>query len=270
MYVDVMQVRNSEVLVFRQWMGVRRFGDTIETARQVGTYQGGVTKGVQKRIQKCITLLIQSSPKRRIWNPVSENFHDFQLSFTTLTIPDHGTDSASDIYAKCLAPFIRWARNKGMRSYVWKCELQARGAVHYHIAANVFMHYQDVQNEWNKHMKKAGYLQGFAKEHGHFRPNSVDVHAVYKVDDMERYLGKYLSKTGGTVVGKVWDASQNLKDSKYFSTELTPKNLEKLRKLAKSESKGEHCTYFRIPPATGIQVLDNIQRIEYQTHISLI
>lgn len=233
-------------------------------------YAGKVTKGVQKRIQKCITLLIQSSPMRRIWNPVAEKFHDFQLAFITLTIPDHGTDTAKDIYSKCLAPFLRWARSIGLRKYVWKAELQTRGAVHYHIATDVFVHYADAQNAWNKYMKKAGYLDAYAKKHKNFKPNSVDVHAVYRVDDMERYLGKYLSKTGGAIQGKVWDASKTLKDGKYFSTELTPQNLHLLRKNCISEKASEHCTFFRISPNTGMGIMDVVQRSEYQNFITSI
>lgn len=275
MYVPVMQVRNSEVIVYDQWTGARRAPE-LQEENLKGAYSGTVTDGAIKRLKKCVSLLVQKSPKKWIYNPVVDKHHQFRIGFITLTIADQGKDTAHDVYKNCLEPWLRWGRRQGMTDYVWKAELQQRGEIHYHVATNVFLHYQDIQDYWNRLQHKARYLDKYAKEHGHFRPNSVDVHAVKKVKDIERYLTKYMTKNlkrgdpNPAINGKIWDASQNLKSANYFSTEMTPRNLELLHSNATKVIETEHCKIFRMPPDSPIYTLDNVQRKSYHSFIQSI
>lgn len=273
MYVDVMQVRSAEVLIYRQWMGARSapkeknslFGDKK-------AYSGSITDGSRKRLSKAVSLLVQKSPTKWINNPVTGNSHQFRIGFVTLTVPDEKATDAKALYSKCLSKYLRWFRSTGATDYVWKVELQKRGVLHYHIATNQFVHWKDSRDVWNKYLKQAGYLQSFAKKHGHFKPNSSDVHAMRKIKAVEKYLVKYLSKTPGAqpINGKTWDASKNLKQAKYFTTELTPRNLDRLRSIAQHEHKGEHCTYYSIPQDSAIAIMDSLQQSNYRHHLSSI
>ena len=103
-----------------------------------------------------------------------------------------------------------------------KAELQERGQVHYHLTVNSFIHWQEIQNKWNKLQHKAGYLDDFAKKHRHYKPNSTDVHSVKNVKDIEAYLVKYICKNqkDKTLLnGKVWGCSSSL-EGKRFSIEV--------------------------------------------------
>lgn len=263
-------MRHSEAMIYRQWIGPRKppKPEHLKKLLEAKAYTGQVTAAVVKRMRRAISLLVQLSPKRKIYNPVSGRHHDFTVGFTTLTVADQLKDSAADVYKKCMAPWLKWARYRGMKHYVWKAELQKRGTIHYHIATNVFMHYQLVRDKWNIYQKKAGYLGKYAAVNGHFRPNSTDVHAVRKVGNIEAYLTKYLVKGGGGEInGKVWDCSTGLKSSKYFSTELTWRNLDQLRTYSKKEIVGEHSTIFRVPPGKPTLILDPVQLSEYQSHL---
>lgn len=273
MYVDVLQIRNAEALIFRQWMGPRYppKPDRADKMLSVGSYSGELKPAAIKRLRKAISLLIQCSPPRVIFNPVINKSHKFSIGFITLTVADQGRADEADVYKMCLAPWLKWARYKGMTSYVWKAELQQRGAIHYHIATNTFMHYQLIRDKWNVYQKKAGFLDSYAKVNGHFRPNSTDVHSIHKVGNIEAYLTKYLVKDGGgKIAGKTWDCSRNLKQAKYFSTELTPSNLDNLRTYCTAEIIGEHSTIFRLPQGQARLILDSVQIREYRKHLAAI
>lgn len=270
MYIDTLQMRHSEALIYRQWNGPRYppKKKQIEALLSTKAYSGTVTEGAKKRMRKAISLLVQKSPMQRIWNPVINKFHKFNIGFITLTIADQGKDTATDVYKKCLAPFLKWFRYRGLNEYVWKAELQERGTIHYHMAVNEFVHWQLVRDKWNVYQKKAGYLDKFARSHKHFRPNSTDVHAVWKVDNVEAYMLKYMSKDeDSTIKGKVWDCSKNLKDGKYFATELTWQNLDLLRTYCKKEIVGEYSTIFRLPAGQQKLILDPAQMLQYRNHL---
>lgn len=273
MYIPVMQVRNSEVIIYREWMGPRRAPTgQPKQFKQGQAYSGAMTDGAIKRLRRCVSLLVQKSPNRMIYNPVTAGRHRFRIGFVTLTVAEQGKDTAKDVYKKCMAPWLRWARRAGMEDYVWKAELQQRGALHYHIATNEFLHWKDIRDTWNKYQRKAGYLQKFAQAKGHYHANSTDVHAMRKVKNIERYLTKYMQKGVGAakINGKTWDASTNLKQAKYYATEMTPANLDKIRSIAQKEIKGEFSTIYRIPQDAAIAVLDTYQRQEYHSHLKSI
>jgi len=223
------------------------------------TYTGRVTAGSRKNMARVISLLVQSTPYKWIINPVTAKKQKFKLNFITLTVSS--TDqmlTAKEAHKALLEPMLQHFRNVyGMKSYIWKAELQKRGQIHYHITSDTFIHYEAIQKKWNSLQKKRGLLEGFASKYGHYNPNSTDVHSVYKMQNIEAYLVKYLGKHGGPdkaaaawveryskkrtyqtpegywftelpptyfnhvqltyTKGKIWDCSFNLKHGKYFT-----------------------------------------------------
>jgi len=205
-------------------------------------YQGEVTASTAKRIRTAVDIFLQVSPKRFIFNPVTEKRQLFQLSFITLTIPQEERILAPEGH-KALKVFLQhfkkpWHKRKmseQVRSYIWKAELQERGQLHYHITTNSFLHHVEIRRVWNDIQKARGWLDSFKMVHGHYNPNSTDVHAVQKINDIKRYLSKYLSKPNivpapelaeagfpalyitQSIGGKVWGCSEDLKGKKLFS-----------------------------------------------------
>ena len=203
------------------------------------TYTGKVTAGSQKRIAKAVSLLIQASPEKRIFNPVTGKHQNFKLSFITLTVSDAKKNyTAKECYKQLLEPFIlRLRRRYGVKSYIWKAELQKRGQIHYHLTTNVFIHFSDLRNDWNNLQRKAGYLDNYFQKKGHYDANSTDVHSVVKIKNIEAYLVKYLAKKESekeSTIGKIWDCSQNLKKYNYFTEFLDSELEEKLQILEDS------------------------------------
>lgn len=224
---------------------------TEEEQTKLKAYSGTVTKGVRKRIAKAVTLLIQSTEAKQFYSPVTGKKVNFKIGFVTLTVSDTTKNlTAKEAHKLLLEPFLRICRLKyKVNNYIWKAELQKRGQIHYHLTVDRFIHWRAIRNDWNKLQQKHGLLESYFKLKGHYDANSTDVHSVRKIQNLEAYLVKYLSKSdqnGTATVGKVWDCSKPLKQHTYF-TEIGISEIDS--KIAYYKDLGklvtqdlEHCT----------------------------
>ncbi len=254
-----MQLRGNSVLTYGQYdsdgrKGLQLFRSLNMAAQKKQAYSGRLTAGAKKRLTKAITIMVEGTRRRWIFNPVSKRSHLHQLTFVTLTVSD--TDTILDgkqAYKTLLAPFLQWLRKtKQVDTYIWKGELQDNGQIHYHVTLPNFIHFQELRDKWNELQKKAGIidkyrerqlswhrdgfklrrelldswpaykqLQAYNKgmETDWQSPNSTDVHKVYKIKDVAGYLIKEIAKSCQNSVslgGKVWDCSANLSQAKHF------------------------------------------------------
>lgn len=213
---------SKEIAEFRM---SERFKANAAKLRTRKKYTGEITPGAKKRLTKAISLLVQSSPEKWIYNPVTKKSQHHKISFITLTLPNvEAAKDAKFTHKYLLQPILRILRNKyKMCSYVWKAELQKNDSIHYHITTDLFLPWEQLRQHWNALLRKHGLLEAFQQQYGHNNPNSVDIHSVNKINDLEAYLVKYVSKeyqNSKKLAGKVWDCSKNLKESKYFVTTL--------------------------------------------------
>lgn len=216
MYRPAIQVRSNGLIKYDVWTGATSYTrfDFQQAARQ--QYDGTLTEHSRKRLMAAVDILIQKNPKRRIYNPISETYHDFNINFTTLTISSTRNLSAREAYDTLLVKYLRYMRDKyNLREYVWKAELQERGQIHYHICGNEFIPWQVIRWKWNSLQKQAGLLNDYAREHKHFNPNSVDIHSVENEEDLLGYVSKEICKTnfyqtacGYACSGVQWDNRQ--------------------------------------------------------------
>lgn len=205
-------------------------------------YSGEVTEHTRKRIRTAIDVLLQKSKERQIVNTVTNRKQKFQLSFITLTISQTETVQASEGH-KALKIWLQhfrrpWRKaqmSEQLKSYVWKAELQKRNQLHYHITANSFLHFAEIRRVWNDIQRSRGWLDEYHAKTGKWDANSTDVHAVYKIKDVSRYLSKYIAKQEYKVSpanceagfpallepirldAKVWGCSEDVKGVKRFS-----------------------------------------------------
>jgi hypothetical protein len=233
-------------------------------------YSGTVTGGVAKRIRRAIDILVQSNPPKMIYNPVTKNTFPFSLNFVTMTIASEKVLGAKFCYTHLLKPFIRKMGKLGNMSYVWKAEFQKRGQLHYHVATNVFLPWQDIRSTWNNLQRKARLLDEFALKHGNFNPNGTDVHSFYSIKDVGSYMSKYMSKDNtASVNGKTWDCSKNLKKP-FFAFTPSSEHIEVLRNIesAKGTKKIEleHCTILKC--SNPLEILNSSNLADYQKWVS--
>lgn len=121
------QVRSNAILIY--YLPLERKGRRYQF--KIGldkTYSGKVTSHTKKRLLSALDLLVQRSPTKRIFNPISESFHDFKMNFITLTVADGKNLEVKEAYDKLLRPWLRHMKKKqGLSDYVWKAEYQKRG-----------------------------------------------------------------------------------------------------------------------------------------------
>ena len=274
-YIPFIQIRHNCLLAYDLPIERNCNYKNLHDLTKEETYQGTVTEHTRKRIIKAVDILLQKSPTIRIYNPVVDGEHDFRINFITLTVSDLQNHTARECYDLLLKPFLRIMRNKWkVEDYIWKAELQERGQVHYHITTNKFIHYAEIEKEWNKLQKKAGWLNDFARRYGHFNPNSIDIHGVWKVKNLAGYLCKYIAKNvskeskDAKLDAKVWDCSNSLKIDRY-SCEFTSEMQDMVRDAAEHKEVEvnalSHCTIIRID--NPLKILGRVKLDEYNNHI---
>lgn len=202
-------------------------------------YKGVVTPSVKKRMKKAITLLLQSTPYEWKKHPITNKEFQHKISFITLTTPTHENSyNGKWCHVNLLQPMLRVLRNRyGMKSYIWKVELQENKQVHYHLTCDVALNHTRLRTEWNNLLIKHSMLDEFRDKYGHSNPNSTDIHSVHKVNNLEAYLVKYITKeyqNESALNCKIWDCSKNLKANDYFKVELDFGLHQYIRALQKS------------------------------------
>ena len=215
----MVQVRWDSLMIYKQYCGAK--GQTTEKLDKYRkeAYGGKVKDASRKRMIHAIDMMIQLSRVQMKPRPGGKVF-PFRLGFWTLTVPGK-VRKATDVHP-LFKKFLDWMRYRNCQ-YIWKAEYQKRGQVHYHLIVNQYIPYVEVKAGWNSILRKARYLDGYAKQTGHFSPNSVDLRAVKSNKFLSLYLQKYLTKKEENLpkghLKKWWGASQSLM-GKRFVTEM--------------------------------------------------
>lgn len=243
--------------------------DMQENFKNAKTYSGDMKLHSRRRMKRAIECLYMISENKKVWNQVLNKFTKFKLSHLTLTLsasqftPSQQLDykklsfplvldidriintslqpnyiykiSDKQVYKKLLQPFLLDCKRKfGMKNYVWKAEKQENGNIHYHILSDMYYNYERLRERWNQLQYSLGFIQEFRKKHNHSNPNSIDIHYVHTSGDLVKYLMKYVSKNqkyDQKIEGKVWDTTKLIKSFKYYSTDLSYQDEEKIGKL---------------------------------------
>lgn len=257
--LPVLQVRGNSVLLYREAIFSRRYANNFMARRRMKEakkqqYSGQLKDGARKRMVKAITLMCQATRPRwvRTGRGNSESYH--HISFLTLTIPGNKQLSPSDGYNLVFKHFLQWLRRtKEVKMYVCVVERQVRGQLHYHLVFPDYIPHREIRDEWNSLLRKAGFLDEYAAEHGHYNAPSSHINGVKKTNDVAGYLVKELSKKmqknlkgsqedsseentandKKKTAGKVWYCSECFAGAKYFSVIMSFEHqayLDELRK----------------------------------------
>lgn len=170
-----------------------------------------------KRIKSAINWLVASAKEKRVYNATTKKNYNFKVNLITLTLPD--TSKAikeHEFKTKLMHPFFMYLKKyHGLNNYVWKIEFQQNGKLHVHITTDTFILHHKVRFIWNRLLKSNGFLEDFEKKFKHDNPNSIDVHAVWKVKNLGAYLAKYMSKNEQNtdiINGRIWGCNHELSD----------------------------------------------------------
>lgn len=285
--------------------------DNLKRQRE-HAYKGLFSTGAKKRLAKAVTLLVQTSTPQWIYNPVTKRQMRFRVNFITLTVSSPlDKMTGREAYDKLLVHFLQWLRRtKGCKNYVWKLEFQANGQIHYHITTDTFIPYSEIRDKWNNLQRREGIINSYreAQQEWHkngFKvrkhllgkwnykaqknayeygvktnwenPNSVDVHKVNSVDDLTSYIVKEVTKECQNIdptVGKIWDCSDSLKRSPYYSMECTSHNDKIIDEWSKDNDvvvvSGDHFKIIKCGADRIAELMEPLQLKMFTDHLDYI
>lgn len=207
-----------------------------------------LSRKADQRLKNAINWLVSSSKYKRVYSKIDNTNHYFKLNFITLTLPttEH---KISDSYftGTMLRKFVNnlYYRVK-LKNYIWRVEAQANGNIHAHFITDTFVHYTTLRNVWNKILKAEGLIKKYSEKHSKMsltdylqayqpnekyseekrvkaymygvatnweNPNTTDVHAIKKINNLAGYLTKYMTKKDDErrkLKCKLWATSQSL------------------------------------------------------------
>lgn len=184
------------------------------------------TKSISN-LRASINWLKVSAQYKKVWVKESNKSFWFKLNFITLTIPPQlfGCVSEKD-FQKVLNVWLVYARKYFyLCNYVWKIEAHEDGRLHVHITTDTFINYRKLRTAWNRILQKNGLLELHYAKFGYYDPNSTDVHAVHKVDNVAAYICEYMVKKPNLpdgFKGRIWGCSYSLSAKMKCTAELEP------------------------------------------------
>jgi hypothetical protein len=277
-YTSYLQLRNSSLIYYNQAehdnnSNYKSNNNSFSKSNRNSAYTGQVKEGTKKRIRKALDLFMQSTTNQQIFNPVSNRMINFRLAFITLTISNKEIQDHKFCYNNLLRPFLQWLdKTIKVNSYIWKAELQKRGQIHYHITISNFIHHTEIREKWNYLQRKVGLITNSQN------PPSTEIKQVQKINNIEHYLAKYISKSENEnerLNCKVWDCSQNLKTNSYFTLEVNEINSKHLlinnieSKIIK-EIQTDNCLIIKSKEGYINEVLKDNLKDEYRSYINAI
>lgn len=238
-------------------------------------HKGKVSAKAMKEIKNCVNWLVASAKHKTIYHAESKKYYTFKVNFITLTLPDtYHEINDTQLKKELLNPLLTTLRKGyGLKNYLWKLEFQQNGKLHVHLTTDTFIYWKDLRRLWNKRLTACGHMARFRDENGHCDPNSTDVHAVYKINDIAAYISKYMSKNDDQlqkVKGRIWqcnfELSANSKPSMFVPSTYLREVLEPLfQKVIKYKPILGKPDMFGNPRTIGEMFL--LKRINWLMHI---
>lgn len=205
---------------------------------------GVISHKAKAKLNIAMQWLLLFSHKKRVYQKSTKTSYTFLINFITLTLSEKQKHSDEFIKRHMLYPFLRWMeRSHKAGLYIWKAEAQKNGNIHFHITANTFIHWKSIRRKWNEIQSKHGYLKKWTEGNVRGDPNSTDVHAVIKTDQIAKYMVKYMVKNDPTrrkIDGALWRCSRELSnisicidehDAEFLTSSTTIEKQSEIKKL---------------------------------------
>ena len=242
-------------------------------------YTGRLTTSAAKKLKNAIQLLVAIALEKEVPLLKKKGTFKFKLNFITFTLPAPQGDLSDKDVKHLLDNWIKRARRKyNLGSYVWRAEVQANGNLHFHMITDAYIRWDHIRNDWNSILSTTTLLQKFHDKHGHWNPNSTDVHSIRKIKNLSAYFVKYMSKAHKDgerkIEGKLWDCSKNLKTKEKVTFEG---ELSRFREIWDSlpedervKKKSEHCAMIFIPESKFHHYLTNEEYERWKSYLARI
>lgn len=177
---------------------------------------GSISYASKKKLITAIELLYDATNWKESVNKKTGTKWQWKLNLITLTLPAEQMITDAELRRNYLNHFLIVLMTKfKCGGYIWRMEPQANGNAHFHIVTDVYFPHDALRYTWNKILSKGHWIDTFRNKYGHSNPNSTDIHSLMQVNNVSRYLAKYMSKDHEgenirKIEGKMWGCSENL------------------------------------------------------------
>lgn len=219
---------------------------------------GKISSHAYRKIKRSIDYLLYLANEKSLPGRTPGSYYGFKVAFITLTLPAPQTHTDQEIKHHCLNQFlVEIRRRNGVRNYIWRAEKQRNGNIHFHILVDKFIPWEQMRDRWNRICSKLGYLDEFFVRHGHYVPNSTDIHSIRKVRSTREYLLKYCTKDDqhGIITGQLWGCSESLSHLRGGVDEIDSVVQEEISRVADfCKDRVFQSDYFTVYPVSIVQL----------------
>ncbi len=190
-------------------------------------HKGQLSKKSMSKLRNAINWLTASAKYKRVFSKADNKNFWFKVNFITLTVPPQSKSCiAEKDFKRALHAWIVYAQKYFyLKNYVWKIEAHADGRLHVHLCTDTFINYNRLRESWNRTLTHYGLLDSHFEKFGNRNPNSTDVHATRKVNDLAAYLCEYMVKKPSIpagFTGRIWSCNYELSHSNKCSLNVDP------------------------------------------------
>jgi hypothetical protein len=217
------QIRGNKILRYMSadYKTTKQYA-TIEkiNAEKKKNYTGKMSKAAQRRVSKKILCWYTGCEAYNEGFKISLEKDKKKLVFITLTLSSTQFTSDLEVKKQLLKPFVRYLREKeGCRNWVYKCERQKNGNIHFHLVIDKYIPKEDIRETWNFLQEREGYLLEYQEKYGKLEAPSTEIRLVRNQAQCERYIAKYIAKDDedATIQGAVWSSSVSVATLDFFN-----------------------------------------------------
>lgn len=217
------QVRGTKILRYMSsdYKTTKQYA-TIEkiNSEKKKNYTGKMSKAAQRRVSKKVLCWYTGCEEYNKGLKIKLEKDKKKLVFVTLTLSSTQFTSDLEVKKQLLKPFVRYLREKeGCRNWLYKCERQKNGNIHFHIVIDKYIPKEDIREVWNNLQEKEGYLSEYQEKYGKLEAPSTEIRLVRNQAQCERYIAKYIAKDDedATIEGAVWSSSVSVATLEFFS-----------------------------------------------------
>jgi hypothetical protein len=172
-----------------------------------------LSDNAKKRFKKCCASLFDIATLSKLTGKRKKRV---RFVFTTLTLP---FGKISDYAAKRAfsRTLDKLKKYKFITEYVWRAEVQKRGALHFHMISTRYIPRERLRRIWSNALRATGEMDGFKEKYGMKDNQGVNIKEVYSTEGAVKYIQKYLSKDSQgkrAIQGRQWGASDGLRNFK--------------------------------------------------------
>jgi hypothetical protein len=159
-------------------------------------HRGQVSLKAATKIRNSVNWMYLFSEPKFVYSKAEKSTFVFKLNFITLTLTEAQKHSDDYLKINLLVPFVQWlTKTQGAFMWLWKCESQANGNIHFHITTHQFVHWKSVRAKWNYLLQKNGYVKMFQDGTNDKGDAATQIKAAKNAKQVGSYLAKYIGKS---------------------------------------------------------------------------